>query len=324
MQSNENNIIYGKKAFKRKYKKALMIIAAVMVIALCTYIVVQIYVTKTMTWDDVYDVLGLETTGAVDGEVSVNILDVGQGDCTVIIAGGQVVMIDASERSASDEILAFLDRNGIKRIDYLIATHPHADHIGGMQAVVEHCEIGQVIFSAHPQDITPTINLYLNLLDALLEREIPVRTAKEGEKITLERGTLTVLSDGSAFDDLNDCSIILRYDYGLASFLFMGDSSTKVEKYIMNNGDNVDADVLRAGHHGSGSSTGADFLSEVAPSYVVVSCGIDNSYGHPTKSFIDRVTFQGSRLLRTDLLGDISFVCEGAEPVYLEQHQEAA
>lgn len=308
-----------------KTKKIIKITAAALIIALCGYFGFRIYVFKDLTWGDIYAVFGISTEGglAVDGEVSVAVLDVGQADCIVIQAGQTTVMIDAGKRGSEQAINAFLDDNGIKRIDYLLVTHPHADHIGGMSGVIEHCEIGEVLFSYVPDAIVPTSSMYKGLLETILAHQIPSHVADAGERITLDRGLLTVLSAGG-YDDLNECSLVVRYDYGAASFLFTGDAGFEVENYLLSQDILLSADVLKAGHHGSQYATGAAFLEAVAPRYVAASAGVDNSYDHPNRPFIDRVAAYGAILLRTDLSGDIVFVCDGGEPVYLQPQQKAA
>ena len=308
-----------------KPKKIIWITAASLIVLLCGYLGLRIYIVQDLTWNDLYSFFSIETSGKleVDGEVSVAVLDVGQGDCIVIQAGETTVMIDAGDRGAEQGICAFLDDNGIKRIDYLLATHPHADHIGGMRGVIEHCEIGEVLFSHIPDAIVPTTSVYRGLLEIIAARQIPSHIADVGEKITLDRGLLTVLFAGG-LNDLNNCSLVVRYDYGAASFLFMGDAELKVEDDLMSRDAFLSADVLKAGHHGSQTGTSELFLEAVAPSFVVASAGTGNTYGHPHRAFMDRVAAYGAVLLRTDLGGSIIFVCDGGEPVYQQPAGKAA
>lgn len=309
---------------KMNISKIARIIALALVLALCGYIAVQVYVTKNMTWEDIYAAAGLEVASptVIDGDVSVTFLDVGQGDCTVIKAGSSVVMIDAGDRGSESAILSFLDANEIGTIDYLIATHPHADHIGSMQAVLTHCEVAQVLFTNHDETLTPTNSVYIDLLSYLVEHKISTRTVADNEIITLGRGMLTILSGGN-FDDLNDCSIVMRYDYGETSFLLMGDAEAKVENFLLENQLDVRSDVLKAGHHGSKTGTTEDFIAAVDPAYVVASCGEDNRYGHPHREFMSVVSARGAQLLRTDTMGDIVFGSDGVS-VWIVEQREAA
>jgi len=312
------------KTDKNKMKKIVRVIAISLVVIVCAYLFVEIYITHNLTWQGVYESLELsDGATVVDGEVTVTVVDVGQGDCIVIRAGKSVVMIDAGDRSSKNQVLAYLDANGIDKIDLLVATHPHADHIGGMTAVMDHCEVGQVMITNIKKDIVPTNSIYIDFMTYLLENEVSTRSAVSNEKIALDKGKLTVLSAGN-YDDINNSSIVMRFDYGSTSFLFTGDAEKPVEKDLLASGADVECDVLKAGHHGSRNGTTADFLDAAGPDCVVVTCGEGNSYNHPHKEFTERVDEAGARLIRSDYAGDIVFVSDGSKIMYVEPQQEAA
>lgn len=315
----------------------ITIAALIMVAVVVCYVLFGVYVTKTMTWDSLFAGVGLEQPGTVedytppkevvplaDGEVAVHFLYVGQADCTVIRAGDSVIMIDAGDWYSKDTIFAFLDAYGITKIDHFFLTHPHTDHMGSLASLIKNYEIGQMYFTNHPEDLTPTNTTYTELLQVLFDNHIPTMTTTTGMMVALGLGTMTVVYD-PVNGDLNNCSSVLRYEYGDTSFLFMGDAETKVENQMLSYGFVQRADVLKVGHHGTHKATGEKFLRAVKPVYAVVSCGIDNSYGYPKDATMDRLEDAGAAILRTDTMGDIVFISDGQNVrLWNGQEQEAA
>lgn len=333
----KNNKDSGEKKNKRKAvpKRYFVVVAAFVVAVLLVYLLVNIYVTKTMTWDSLFAGAGLREPISTEdyeapkrplvlaeGEVSVHFLYVGQADCTVILDGDTVVMIDAGDWYSKEAIFGFLDSYGIRRIDYFFLTHPHTDHMGSLAALVQNYEIGQVYFTNHPEDLTPTNTTYTQLLETLFETRTPTMTVTTGMTVPLRYGTVTVDYD-PVNNDLNNCSSVLRYSYGETSFLFMGDAETQVEDQMLGYGFAQQADVLKVGHHSSKKATSSRFLQVVQPAYAVISCGINNDYGYPKEEVLSRLDAVGAAVLRTDTMGDIVFVSDG-QTVRLWQQQEDA
>lgn len=311
-------------------KKRLEVSALIVAVILSAVLLIMVYGTGTLTWEQIFKAVGLdygtqqsdltdEETGnepaanvkdlAAD-EICVTVIDVGQGDSTLIETPEMNVLIDGGDISTDDELCNMLREKGIKKLDYIFATHPHKDHIGGLIKVLKNFETGRMMMTNVPKDKTPTNNTYMNFLKTLKENGINTWLAGTDEQFVLDKGQLTVLSAGG-YKDLNECSLVIKYVYGDTSFLFMGDAGFEVEQNLMADGADLKSDVLKAGHHGSKFSTGIDFLKPVSPQYVVVSCGRDNQYGYPSADVMLNVKRAGAELLRTDRDGDISFVSDG-------------
>lgn len=243
-------------------------------------------------------------------------LDVGQGDSEFIeLPNGKTILIDAATADQGQAVADFIRSRGHSKIDYLIATHPHADHIGGMPDIIENFEIGEICM---PEASTNT-KTYERLLTAILDNDIPVTKAQAGvELINDDSLCVSLLAPcGAGYDELNNYSAVVKISYGLTSFLFMGDAEAESEDEILSrfSADEIKADVIKIGHHGSSTSSGQSFLSEVAPQYAVISCGANNSYGHPHDETLEKLISLGINIYRTDTDGTISFFSNGTNIV---------
>lgn len=240
----------------------------------------------------------------------VDIIDVGQGESILIrLPREKTMLIDAGSRSESSKVVNYIKDRGIYKIDYLIATHPHEDHIGGMVDVIENFDIGKI----YMPKVTHTSKTFKNMLYAIKNKGLKITPAEGGNKI-LEDSTLSVdilAPNSNKYESLNNYSIVLKITYGKTSFLFTGDAEKISEKEILDMGYNVRADVLNVGHHGSNSSTTKKFLEEVSPQIAVISYGKDNKYGHPHTEVINRLEELGVDIYTTAKHGDISIECDG-------------
>ncbi len=241
------------------------------------------------------------------GEMRVHFIDVGQGDSVFAeLPDGKCLLIDAGERDYAGRIISFIDCLGYKKIDYLVATHPHSDHIGGMQRVVENFEIGEVFM---PDAVSDTAT-FINLLETLDERNLSVTVAKSGKRL-FSSGVAVAdfIAPVNIVDDLNNCSAVIKLTYDEKTFLFMGDAEVMEEETITSD---VRCDVLKVGHHGSRTSSGNSFLEKCKPSIAVISCGKDNEYGHPHSEALARLNKNGvDQIYRTDLMGTITVTTDG-------------
>ena len=240
-------------------------------------------------------------------ELKVHFLDVGQGDSIFIeLPTNETILIDASIKDASDKIINYLKEEKVSKIDYVFATHPHSDHIGGMSAVIKAFDIGQIYM---PKAVTTT-KTYENLLLTIKDKNLKIKTAKAGNTIidTDDLKLVVLAPNQDSYESLNNYSIVLKLTYKEKSFLFTGDAETLSEKEIT--GD-VEADVLKVGHHGSRTSTSQAFLNKVNPSYAVISVGLNNDYKHPHQEVFDRLEKKNIKIYRTDQNGDIIFTTDG-------------
>ena len=243
--------------------------------------------------------------------LAVTFLNVGQGDSSFIeFPNGKCMLIDASTSGEGERVCNHIAAKGYTKIDYLVATHPHTDHIGGMKYVTDYFEIGTVYLPDAPSS-TAT---YKNFLKALKSGGADVKKAKSGAEFSegdVKVEILTPISE--SYEDLNNYSAVVKVTYNKKSFLFTGDAEELVETELLDNGADLKADVLKVGHHGSSSSTSQAFLDAVDPEIAIISCGKDNDYGHPHKEVLNRLENADIKVYRTDVNGDIPIVSNGLE-----------
>ena len=243
--------------------------------------------------------------GASHGEARVHFIDVGQGDSEFIeLPNGKTMLIDAGTTESGEKVASYIAGLGYSHIDYVIATHPHEDHIGGMARVLRSFDIGEIWM---PRATSNTAT-FEGLLDVIAEKGIPVHAAEEGKIICSDEGfSATILSPfETSYSDLNDWSVILELDVGARSFLFTGDASSSVIGKAC--GHHVD--VLKVGHHGSRTSTTQQLAETLSPDWAVISVGAGNSYGHPSEEVLSALSGV-AHLLRTDLDGTVTLSCDG-------------
>lgn len=241
--------------------------------------------------------------------LSVHFIDVGQGDCTLVCCDGKNMLIDAGTSENSAKVKNYLRSRGVERLDYVVCTHPHDDHIGGMADVINAFDVGKIIMS----DSTTTSRSYENLLYAILNKKKSVTTAKAGDVYRLGSSTFVVLGPEREYDDLNNMSVVIKLTYKNASFLFAGDASEESENDMIAADRNLRADVLKVGHHGSSTAATQNFLNAVNPSFAVISVGLGNPYGLPSVETVKRLKDGGIKTLRTDINGTIVFTSDGTK-----------
>jgi competence protein ComEC len=245
-----------------------------------------------------------------DGKLSVYFLDVGQGDSTLVLFSNKSILIDAGEADMGDRVVRDLKALGVSRIDFLVATHPHSDHVGGMQKVLAAFPVGQVLDSGLPH----TSSTYEHFLETIEQKNIPYRVAEQGQTIDIDPAlTIFVLSPPIErfSDDPNTNSVVLRISYGTVAFLFAGDMGGESENALVKSGYPLDAKFLKVGHHGSYSSTTSSFLERVRPETAIIMVGKDNPYGHPHQETLDLLKRYGVTVYRTDLDGTIVIRSDG-------------
>lgn len=253
-------------------------------------------------------------TPAESSAVNVHFIDVGNADCALIECADGAILIDAGEYDDFQKIAAYLNERGIERLNYVIATHAHGDHMGAMDDVILKYKVDQLIIPTKSVDE----KFYNDVIGAARRRSVPMRVAAPGETLAFPTGRLEVIDDGSDVsvdesesEELNNNSYILKFTYGDTAFLFTGDAESRYEREMIANGRDLDADVLKVSHHGSNDATCDDFLKAVTPEYAVIPVGRDNSYGHPSKKTVSRLERAGAKVYRTDELGDVVVTTDG-------------
>ncbi len=251
------------------------------------------------------------TTPAKDGLAYVHFIDVGQGDCELIIADdGTTMLIDAGEAEYGADVVNYILDLGILKLDYVIATHPHSDHMGGLSSVISSgLEIGKIYMPQIASDYTPTTNTYEKFLRAVAAKELKISKGDNLE-FPFGKGKINMYVSDYNEDNLNNYSIVIRYEIGESSFLFTGDIEALVEDYLIKNDYMLDSDVLKVAHHGSSTSSTLDFLGTVTPDYCVIECG-DNSYNHPNSNTVKRLRIYTEEIYRTDVQGTVIFSTDG-------------
>lgn len=301
-----------------------LVSAIVLVIIVLVSVIPSLNIPNVPTWEDAYKKANLSGETLTDSlPLSVHFIDVGQGDCILIKAKDKAMLIDAGESGNEDKIIDYLSKYGVDTIDYLIATHPHADHIGGMPGVIEKLNIKNVIMPKLDKGNTPTTKTYENFLIAVRDSGAKVIPAKSGANYKLSDAEFTVLSPSISTGNLNNMSVVIKLTYNNTDFLFMGDAEREVENQILENGYDVRADVLKLGHHGSDTATSEKFLKAVDPSLAVITCGKDNSYGHPHSKTLDLLKKYKIDYKRADESGNIIVGSDG-EKLTLVTEREAS
>lgn len=296
----------------KKKKKIESIAAAIVVIAALFITVAPKLGIPVPSWNDIFASAELTNTAdAAKQPFSAHYIDVGQGDCILIKSDDRNVLIDAGERGNADKIIRYLKQYDVTKLDYVIATHPHSDHIGSMAEVISAFPVSNVIMPKLSKSNTPTTKTYENLLKAVQKTGAKVIPAVPSESYEIGGADMTVLAPLSDKDDINNMSVVVRVVYGDNSFLFTGDAEEESENRILKSGASVRSDVMKGGHHGSRTSSSEKYMDAVSPSLYIVSCGKDNDYGHPHKETVDMLEKRKISYLRTDEAGSIVVGSDG-------------
>ncbi len=243
-----------------------------------------------------------------DGEkLQIWYLDVGQADSILIQNGDANMLIDAGNNEDGKKLVSYFQSLGIESFQYVIGTHAHEDHIGGMDDIIDNFDIDTFYM---PDAITTTAT-FESVLDSLEAKNIAFQTPSIDSIFKLGNATIDVLYVGTDDSDLNNTSIVLKLTYGNTSILFMGDAEKEVETIIEKK--DISADVLKVGHHGSNTSSSKTFLEKVNPSYAIISVGTGNSYGHPSNTTIQNLENQNIQIYRTDENGTIIMTSDGTD-----------
>lgn len=238
-------------------------------------------------------------------------IDVGQGDSTLIQCDGKAMLIDGGEPSQSQKIYAILKEKGISNLDYIVCSHTHSDHAGGLSGALQYASCAQALLT-----VTSAQNgAFTDLINQLNQHAVPITVPQVGDVYSLGSATFKVLgpTDMEEAMDENDKSMVLRFDYGSTSFLFTGDAEQEEQQLLMyHDYDELKVNVLKADHHGSSNGASYAWIKAVQPAITVISCGKGNSYGHPHAETLNLLKQYGSSVYRTDLQGDITVISDGS------------
>ena len=241
--------------------------------------------------------------------LDVYFLDVGQGDASLILCDGESMLIDGGPPAASRFIYSILTRDlKLQRLDHLIATHPHSDHVGGLSAALSACQPG-LVYSPVYYFNDP---VFLRFRELVLQRMCNFTMPLPGQSLSLGGARVTFLAPSKLFGDMNDNSICLRVSHGSIDTLFTGDAGIRQEEDMIKDGQPLEAEILQSGHHGSSKSNGYKLLDAADPEYTVISCEAGNDYGHPHRETLKRLESKGVQVYRTDTQGTIVARSDGS------------
>ena len=295
---------------------ATLVVAVVVVLAGCT--------------GGLGEEVDAEPAPDLEGDLEIHHIDVGQADSTLIVTpSGETMLIDTGDwRQDGEEVIEYLEDRGIERIDHLVATHAHADHIGGHAAVIEHFETeGEGVGAAYDSGVAHTSQTYDRYLDAVEAHEVTLFEVREGDEIPFEGVDATVLNppedgDDSRQDDFHYNSVTLSLEFGAFATLTTGDAESDAEQRMVDDWDeDLAADVYQAGHHGSSTSSTPPFLDEVDPAIAVISSAHDSQYGHPHDEVLEAFADRGVETYWTGVHGDVVVTTDG-EAVAVETAEE--
>ncbi|MCQ2465145.1 MAG: MBL fold metallo-hydrolase [Oscillospiraceae bacterium] len=303
----------------KKFRKAafVLLLAVILVMALAD-------TSGFLTYEQMMVFLKLREPSFTEAGLSVHFIDVGQGDSTLIVSGEYSVLIDAGEKESGQTVVSYLASQNISKLDYIIATHPHSDHTGGIEDILENFETGTVIVPHFSEEGKDEEDLYTwkALKKTLENADADVCEAYPGMKLNLGVSELVILAPLGEYENPNNCSVVSELVHEDNIFLFPGDAESESEAEMLSHGVLDDIDVLKAGHHGSSTSSGGEFLEIVKPEYAVVSCGTGNSYNHPSESVMQRFGKSGVQIFRTDLQGSIVAESDGKKISFVTTRSE--
>lgn len=247
-----------------------------------------------------------------DSEIRVHFIDVGQGSATLVSCAEKGILIDTGEAEYSQRLIEYIDDCGVTTLDYVIASHPHSDHMGGMADIINKYPIGTFIMPEIADENEPTTKVYEKMLDALIKKEVNSCYSEVGDVYNFCDGvSFKILGPCEQLSDLNNMSVIVKLTANGTDFMILGDAEKQELSSVYETNPYADykADILAMGHHGSSTSIYDKFLDAVDADVAVISCGRNNSYGHPHRETLDYIGENKITAYRTDLEGDIVFEC---------------
>lgn len=243
--------------------------------------------------------------------LTVSFIDIGQGDSILLQCNNESMLIDAGENDKGDTVVNYLESHNATKLKYAVGTHPHSDHIGGMDTVLKNIQTDTLICPK----VTYNTKTWKDVETEAKSQNTKIEYANAGESYTLGDATFTIISpkENHIYSECNNYSVVIKAEYGKNSFLFTGDAEKLVEDEILESNYDIKADVLKVGHHGSSTGTSEEFLNKVSPKYAVISCGVNNEHGHPHKETLEKLKERNIKTYRTDLDGTVIAQSDGKE-----------
>ncbi len=285
---------------KKDLKKIYGFICSIIAITIATLIVPD-YIDNSDDTDVKY----------TDYPFSVSFVDVGQGDCQLISCEGYNILVDGGEAENSQKVLRYLEDNNIDKLDCYILSHPHSDHIGASENIIRSINCDKIFTTYFSEFNIPTTRLYESLLDCLYEASVEPVAVEAGDVFTFGNLEIEILAPFVESDDYNEMSIVFTATYKDTRVLFTGDTTTNVEKQMLNSDFSEDIDLIKVAHHGSSTSSSEEFIRATSPEIAVISCGFNNSYGHPHKEILNLFDKLEIEVHRTDIEGTIVYFGDG-------------
>ncbi len=258
----------------------------------------------------VWDVWIRGNARQLSAECEIHFIDVGQGDSTLILTDDAAVLVDAGPTASAEETARYI-RGYTDSLDYMILTHPHEDHIGGAVKIINNLQVKNVIMT----DASNDVMTFSRLIGVIEDSGVRVIEAQVGNTYNADGIKLQILAPLADFGDFNEYSVVTRVEYDDVSLILTGDAESRSEGLMLETytAGELDADILKFGHHGSRTSSTPEFLAVVSPKWGIASCGLNNSYGHPHQQTLERASELGISVLRTDEMGSIVFATDGEE-----------
>lgn len=251
----------------------------------------------------------IKTNINLENNIITHFIDVGQGDCILIQVNHKNLLIDSGTSDSKEKVIKYLKNNNITKLDYVIATHPHEDHIGGMASIIKTFAVDEF----YAPKVTSSSEAFENMIISLKRKKLKIKVAKSNMFLDLGPDTTCIMlsPNKKVYKDTNNYSCAVKVSYKNSTYLFTGDIETISEQEILSNGYDLNAQVLKVAHHGSKSSTSNEFLDAVSPKFAVISSGENNTYGHPNKETLDKLEKINCIIYRTDLEKNIVLISDG-------------